>query len=177
MPLAVEQDFRDVVQDGATAGHGKPYFGPENPKTGSDYAIKDYDSLKEKIENRKGGDPSGISDAIRGTVIVPELSDLKIGLDATVQSIEERGGKVLQIEDKYANPMETGYVGIHVDAAFPTPDGGMVRAEIQVHDHNFDYKENSHEIYLRNRKGEISTHEMIIGTVDMYNQWYQEVSK
>lgn len=172
--VAIEQDFRDVMHGAADAAGGEAYFGPRNPKTGGDFAIKDYDSLSDKI-SRRGKPVDDISDAIRGTVIVPDVRDLKSAVDTVVSDVESRGGKIVKIDDKYANPAVDGYVGIHVDAAFNTPGGGTILAEIQVHDHNFTYKEQSHVLYEQNRKGEIDHVDYISKTVDMYNQWYQKV--
>lgn len=169
---AVEGDFREVMHGAAEAAGGEAYFGPTNPKTGTDFALKDYDSLEDKI-TRRGKPVEQLSDAVRGTVIVPEVDNLKSAVDAVKADVEARGGKIVQIEDKYASPMETGYVGIHIDAAFSTPDGGTILAEIQVHDHNFTHKENSHVLYEQNRRGAITKQEMIIKTVDMYRPWYE----
>jgi SPP1 gp7 family putative phage head morphogenesis protein len=139
--LQAEPVLRDIVGKSASKVGGEAYFGPENK-----YAVKSISSLNEKI-NIRGKAAESITDAVRGTVIVEDIKDLKGAVTSLKQQIESSGGKILQVDDKYASPLISGYVGIHLDVVLKTPAGKLIRSEIQVHDHDMSVKELSEKLY------------------------------
>jgi len=155
--------LRANVVGAASDSKGKAYFGP-----GNKYITKTKASLREKI-NVRGHPVDGITDAVRGTVVVEKVGDIPAATASIRSRIEASGGRVLMIDDKYANPFnKSGYVGLHIDAQYATPGGGIIRAEIQVHDHDMAAKAKAHEIYTRYR----SKPEMPVGAMNKSIEGY-----
>ena len=140
--LDAEPLLRDAVASAAKAVKGEASFGPENK-----FAVKSMSSIIEKIEVRHKTAWS-ISDGVRGTVVVKDLKDVKGAVSTMKKQIEKWGGKVLQVDDKYATPiMDSGYVGVHVDVLFKTKTGRLIKGEIQIHNGEMEVKEISEKLY------------------------------
>jgi hypothetical protein len=143
--VVVEPVLRGAIDGAAKEVGGSTYYGPEGK-----YAVKSLSSLRDKIEVR-GKSPDSINDAVRGTVVVKDVKDIPQTLKSVTQSIEASGGRVLSADDKYAKPYESGYVGVHVDVMFKTPDGGQIKGEIQIHNDDMGTKEPAEQIYQQFR--------------------------
>lgn len=152
--LKAEPILRDVVGKAAKDVGGEAYFG-----LGDKFAVKSMESLVEKIEVR-GKLAENITDGVRGTLVVKDLKNLKRAVSSLKTQIENAGGRILQIDDKYANPLMSGYVGVHVDAVFELPGGKIIRSEIQVHNDDMTVKELSERLYQQFRTQKITEETM-----------------
>lgn len=161
--------FIDMVTNAAQAAGGEADFGP-----GNKYVIKPWDSLQDKVVNR-GKPVKKIGDAVRGTIVAPTVSAVGQAVQNAARQIEAQGGRVLAIDDKFANPLPTGYIGVHIDAELVLPNGRRIRAELQVHDHNLPIKHKSHEIYTRTRSqpGEMPKADLA-ESLELYTTWMRD---
>lgn len=152
---AAEPLLRSVVGASAQAAGGDANFGP-----GGKFALKSPESLQRKVrdrtEARQQGESDvvkGISDAVRGSVLVDTPEQLKKASEAIRAAVEKAGGKIF-VDNKFKTPHEFGYGAVHADLLLPAGDSGrMIRAEVQLHlkavnDGTMQsVKESSHKFY------------------------------
>lgn len=152
---AAEPLLRSVVGASAQAAGGDANFGP-----GGKFALKSPESLQRKVrdrtEARQQGEADvvkGISDAVRGSVLVDTPEQLKKASEAIRAAVEKAGGKIF-VDNKFKTPHEFGYGAVHADLLLPAGDSGrMIRAEVQLHlkavnDGTMQsVKESSHKFY------------------------------
>lgn len=152
---AAEPLLRSVVGASAQAAGGEANFGP-----GGKFALKSPESLqrkvRERIETRQQGEAAvvkGISDAVRGSVLVDTHEQLKKASEAIRAAVEKAGGKIF-VDNKFKTPHEFGYGAVHADLLLPAGDSGrMIRAEVQLHLRAVNdgtmqsVKESSHKFY------------------------------
>lgn len=137
--------MKNVIDEAAKAAGGESYYGP-----GGKYLTKTMESLEEKVSVR-GKELGTINDSVRGTVVVNDINNVPEALNTVRETLEKSGGRVLAIDDKFANPYDNGYVGVHVDAEFKTPSGSIIKGEIQIHGPEIAVKEASESIYKQVR--------------------------
>lgn len=152
---AAEPILRSVVGASARVAGGEANFGP-----GGKFALKSPESLqrkvRERIETRQQGEAvvvKGISDAVRGSVLVDTPEQLKKASEAIRAAVEKAGGKIF-VDNKFKTPHEFGYGAVHADLLLPAGDSGrMIRAEVQLHLRAVNdgtmqsVKESSHKFY------------------------------
>ncbi len=143
---ATEPLLREVVDDSAKAAGGTSNYGPDDA-----FATKSKDSILRK-HNDKGTPYNEMSDAVRGTIIVDKPEQVGPAIDALQKKVDAAGGKLI-VDNKFKGPNDVGYSGVHADMELPTPDGGTIRSEVQVHLKSIhdgtptSIKETSHKIY------------------------------
>jgi len=64
---------------------------------------------EEKVTDKFGGNWSMLSDIVRATVVVPDLSDMPKTLEALRPELEKHGWSIAEVENKFADPTPAGY--------------------------------------------------------------------
>ncbi|MBW2456929.1 MAG: hypothetical protein JRI68_20615 [Deltaproteobacteria bacterium] len=175
---ATEPLLREIVDDSAKAAGGTSNYGPDDA-----FATKSKKSMLRK-HNDKGTPYNEMSDAVRGTVIVDKPEQVGPAIDALQKKVDAAGGKLI-VDNKFNGPNDVGYSAVHADLELPTPDGGTVRSEVQVHLKSLhdgtptSIKESSHKIYDVTREAEkfgLSDAASQNATAASQNLWLQGLS-
>jgi len=111
------------------------------------HATKAVDGIRRKIEKkaqarRERGLPvdeaamrelahKGVGDAVRGSIVVDTPEQLGDVVRAAQARFRAMGGDMV-VDNKWAQPTDTGYAAVHADVYIPTSKG-PVRAELQFH--------------------------------------------
>jgi hypothetical protein len=101
------------------------------------------------------------------------VSDVSKAVEKLKLEMEKVGGEVLQVEDKYATPMKSGYVGVHVNVLFTLPSGKVIRGEIQIHDHEMSVKGESEQIYQVWREAKSIPDKVAYHSVSLYKNFME----
>jgi len=179
-----EASWIKAVQHVATQAGGEANFGP-----GDAFAVKGMGSITRKMKKKMADRglsqadalQSSLGDAVRGTILADRAQDVGEAVRRAQAHFESLGGKMI-VDNKFTPPPNsTGYVGVHADVLFPTPDGGTIKAELQFHPKALNsgdrecVKEQSHGLYEKSRdaKGDevakLDSAQMMLFTAGMLN--------
>ena len=155
---SVVTEFKSMLNEAAQETGGEPNYGP-----GGKHALKLPPAIKDKIERIMKRDecdePAAIqtlNDTVRGSILFDDATNLGNAARSFADSVREKGGTVA-FSNKFTENMESGYCAVHAEVMLKTPQGNMIKSEVQfhiktIHDGSArSVKEQAHKPYVKAR--------------------------